>query len=300
MVRTKRWRLLILMMAVLGMCLSPSGHAQATLAPDLVISEVRISNVRDNTFTVSWITDQVATGEVRYGTSPGSLTQIAYDVRGVSATDDTHYVAVLGLTPSTLYYFDVASSGTVNNNGGAHFTVTTGPVLGLPASDTIYGLVYKQDWTTLSAGSLVYITLFDNNGTGSSGQAAELSSLVDSSGFWFTNLGSARRANLAGYFIYSSSGDGVELTTQGGSDGTVRRTIGTDYDSPAPNLVQGAGRFDFVAPAGVGVEDIQAEATCWHQPQSASCPASYDTDGDGDFDMVDIMRVAASWGCVTP
>ena len=78
------------------------------------------------------------------GASPANLTQIAQDVRGVSTTDDTHYVAVMGLTPGALYYFDVASSGTVNNCG-AHFTLTIGPVLGLPASDTVYGLVYKQD-----------------------------------------------------------------------------------------------------------------------------------------------------------
>ena len=65
----------------------------------------------------------------------------------------------------------------------------------------------------MSAGSIIYITLFDNNGVGSSGQAAELSSLVDSSGFWFTNLGSARLAD-GSVFAYSPSGDLMTLTLQ--------------------------------------------------------------------------------------
>lgn len=295
---TRLW-LLVLWLIVLCVGNGLSSHAQVMPPIQPIITDITISNVRDNTFTVSWITDQLAAGEVRYGTAPANLNHTAQDVRGVGMTD-THYVTVLGLAPNTVYYFDVASSGTVNNNGGAHFTVTTGPVLGLPAADTVYGLVYRQDWVTLSVGSIVYITLFDNNGSGSSGQAATLSSLVDSSGYWFANLGSARRTNLGGYFTYSSSGDGLILTTQGGFDGAVRRTTDTGADSPAPNLVQRSGRFDFMAPVGVGIEDVQAEATCWRQPLSASCPAAYDTDSDGDFDIVDTMRVAASWGCVTP
>ena len=51
---------------------------------------------------------------------------------------------------------------------------------------------------------IVYITLFDDDGSGSSGQAAELSSLVDSSGYWYANLGNARTADLSGYFNYSA------------------------------------------------------------------------------------------------
>ena len=52
-----------------------------------------------------------------------------------------------------------------------------------PSLDTIYGQVFKSAGTTVAKGTIVYITLFDDDGSGSLGQAAGLSSLVDSSGY---------------------------------------------------------------------------------------------------------------------
>ena len=96
----------------------------ANLAPQ--ISDVRVSNARDIYFVISWVTDEPSSGEVRYGASP-ALGEVAYDVRGASYVGRTHYVAVTGLAPSTTYYYDVVSGGTVSDNGGAHHTTATGP-----------------------------------------------------------------------------------------------------------------------------------------------------------------------------
>ena len=139
------------------------------------------------------------------------LSQIAPDVRGESTHDDTHYVTLLSLLPNTTYYFDVVSDGTTDDNGGGHYAATTGPTLGLPSSDTVYGQVFQGDGTTPAEGTVGYITLSDDNGSGSSGQAAELSGVADGSGYWSANLGSARTGDLSGYLNYSASGDKVEL-----------------------------------------------------------------------------------------
>ncbi|MBC8422446.1 MAG: right-handed parallel beta-helix repeat-containing protein, partial [Chloroflexi bacterium] len=155
------------------------------------ISEVRVTNVRDTSFTVSWITDIPSDGHANYGTDPATLDQIAYDARGTGARDDTHYVTIADLSPSTTYYFDVVSGSTTDDNGGAHYVVITGPTLGLPTVDTIYGQVFKEDETTPAEGTIVYITLRDKDGNGSSGEAALLSALVDGDGWWSTNLGNA-------------------------------------------------------------------------------------------------------------
>ena len=53
MLRTTKIWLSTLLPALLGGWIGLQGYAQTILMPDLVISEVRISNVRDNTFTVS-------------------------------------------------------------------------------------------------------------------------------------------------------------------------------------------------------------------------------------------------------
>lgn len=210
------------------------GEAAASQAP--AISDIRVSNVRDIYFVVSWITDEPSSGEVRYGTSP-SLGMVANDVRGAGYTGYTHYVAVTGLAPSTLYYFDVVSGATVDDNGGAHYQVTTGPTLSPPTSDAAWGLVYQSDGTTYAEGAIVYIRVQDNNGIGSSGQSALMSALVADSGYWFANLRSARTQDLGSYFDYSPSGDQVSLEAQGGNMGQATLVVDTANDSPAPAMV---------------------------------------------------------------
>ena len=201
------------------------------------ISDVRITNVRDVSFTVSWLTNVESTGEVRYGTDPNDLNQTAYDERGAATSDDTHYAIVSDLQSETTYYFDVVSGGTIDDNGGAHYSVTTGPSLGLPASDLIYGQVFKEGGTTVAEGTIVYITLSDVDEVDTSGQAAPLSSLVDSDGYWRTSLGNARTADLSDYFIYSASGDRVELEANGAGDGVGCERVDTANDTPATDIV---------------------------------------------------------------
>ena len=207
----------------------------AVSAQDAIISEVRVTNVRDITFSVSWMTNQSATGEVHYGTNPANLDQIACDDRGAATSDDTHYVTLTGLSPNTTYFFDAVSNSTVDDHNGDHYSVTTGPTLGLPSSDTIYGQVFKSDGTTFADGTIVYITLKDNDGLGSSDQAAKMSSLIsaESGGYWFANLGNAREADLSAYFEYSASGDSVMLLAKGAAEGCASRTVDTNADSPA-------------------------------------------------------------------
>ncbi len=217
-----------------------SEFSSPAVPPGPTISDVRTTNARDTSFTVSWITNVDATSEVHYGTDPANLDQVAYDDRGGETSDDTHYVTLLSLSPDTTYYFDVASWGTRDDNEGAHYMVTTGPTLEVPVSDTIYGQVFKEDETTPAEGTIVYITLFDDDQNGSPGQAALMSSLVDSSGYWYANLGNARTADLGDYFEYSASGDEMELEAQGASHGTASQTVDTANDSPAPSMVLGS------------------------------------------------------------
>ncbi len=202
-----------------------------------IISEVRTTNVRDTSLTVSWITNINTEGEVHYGTDPANLDQTAYDDRGAETFDDTHYVTLEGLLPNTTYYFDDVSGSTTDDNGGAHYSVTTGPTLGLPASDTIYGQVFQEDETTPAEGTIVYITLMDHDGSGSPDEAAPLSALVDGTGYWNANLGNARLADLSAYFTYSASGDQVKLEAQGAADGTGCLLVDTADDSPAADLI---------------------------------------------------------------
>ncbi|MGB0384698.1 MAG: M36 family metallopeptidase [Ardenticatenaceae bacterium] len=201
-----------------------------------VISDVRTSNLRDVSFTVSWLTDAASSGYIRYGTDPNNLSQSAQDVRGPATSDETHYVLLDNLAPNTTYYFDVLSGSAIDDNAGAHYTITTGATLGVPGTDTVYGNVFRADGTTPANGTLVYITLNNNDENGSTGQSAPLSALVQD-GVWNVNLGNVRIADLSTYFSYSASGDQLRLEAYGAANSTACQSVDTAQDQPASAMV---------------------------------------------------------------
>jgi len=204
---------------------------------------IKNTNINDQAFTVSWVTDAEEVGEIRYGTDPDNITIIAYDDRGASVSDDTHHVTIGGLVSETVYYYDIVSGEVTYDNGGSHYSVSTGPTLALPASDTIYGKVYKSDGSTPAEGAIVYVTVTDNNGAGSSGNSQVLSGLVDSDGWWNVNIGPIRTGDLSSYYAYSASGDSVVIDAQGAVDGGASQTVDTDSDTPAPTLINEVNCF---------------------------------------------------------
>ncbi|MGB0384626.1 MAG: FG-GAP-like repeat-containing protein [Ardenticatenaceae bacterium] len=216
---------------------SPTPTATSTPPNEIIISEVRTSNVRDISFTVSWLTNATMAGHIRYGSDPNALNQSAYDTRGVNTADETHYVVLNSLSANTTYYFDVVSADVTDDNNGAHYMVTTAPILDLPTSDLIFGQVKKADGATPAEGTLVYISLQDGDQVGSSGSAAPLSALVDDGGFWNLNLGDARIADLSSFFQYAASGDLLRLDAQGGSEGSGCLRVDTANDEPASDIV---------------------------------------------------------------
>ena len=204
---------------------------------EAAIARVKVTNVRDTSFTVSWSTDAIATGWVNYGTSP-ALGQTAYDDRGAKAIGQSHHVTLQGLSPQTTYYFEVVSGATVDDHKGSCYQVPTGPTLDLPVSDSIYGRVYESDGITPAVGAIVYVTLQDADSAGSPGEAGVMTALVDADGWWQANLGNARLAVGSGYFTYSAAGDTVVLMARGVDGGFVSRTVGTgDLGSVAPLML---------------------------------------------------------------
>lgn len=208
--------------------------APAFAAP--VISDISIGNVRDTMFTVAWVTSSPVTGTLNYGTT-AALGNTAVDVRGTSASGTTHYVTVSGLAPDTSYYFDILSADAVDDNGGSHYRVTTGPVLALPASDTTHGRVFRPGGTVPATGTIVQLVLSDNDSSPTFGTSAPMLALVDTSGYWYGNLGDARTSDLTAYFTYTpSGGDNLQIVAYGGDAGDRSLVINTINGNPAPDL----------------------------------------------------------------
>ncbi len=222
--------LLLLAWAIMLLCSPatavPAPAAMGLNAPTMMpgaTSNVRVTNLSDKGFTVSWVTNVAAAGQVNYDTTPTLGRQQADDL---GAGPYTHHVSLGGLAPSVTYYFDVVSDGQTDDNGGLHYSVTTGPTLAIPSMDTIYGQVFRPDGVTPVAGAIVYVTVADRNGSGSSDRSAPLSALSDADGYWFVNLASIRAADYAAYFSYSAAGgDDLELQANDGPPGVAALTV---------------------------------------------------------------------------
>ena len=203
------------------------------------ISNVRVSNVEDGRFVVSWLTDVPLDGRAKVYIGGGAVRTFE-DNRGSATLAKTHYVTVKGLQPNANYTFDVLSDQFVDHNQTQHYSVTTGPALSPRPVDTARGRVLMPDGLTPIPQAVVHITLQDHDDQGSSGAAAVLSTLTNANGVWSVNLATARQNGLAVPYGYSLSGDRlrVEAITEPRSSGCL--IVDTADDSPTPDLVLGA------------------------------------------------------------
>lgn len=192
--------------------------------PQTTPKNVKITNVTDTSFTVSFLTDESTAGFIKYGTEANTLRSQASDDRdqlsGTVASYTLHHITVRGLQANTSYFFTLGTGSTASfDNNGAPFTVKTAQRGGTPpAAKTIYGTVLNPQGSP-AEGSIVYVTL---NGVG------ELSSLVKASGSWAVPLSNARTTDGSA-FATTNDSDAVTIVVQGpmaSQESQVTTTVG--------------------------------------------------------------------------
>jgi hypothetical protein len=261
--------------------------AAAVSRPAGTISNVRVTNLSDKGFTVSWTTNVASVGQVNYGMTPALGSSRSEDP---GAGPYTHHVSLGGLTPNTPYYFDVISGGYRDDNGGLHYTVTTGPTLTIPGMDTVYGQVFRPDGTTPVAGAIVYVTVVDRNGSGGSGRSAALSALSDADGYWFVNLASIRTADSAAYFSYSAAGgDDLELQANDGPPGAAVLAVDLGQSYVAGGYRTAAPPLNLAPFRPSGAVTLDAAAVAAGTTVAAWCG------GSQQAATIAFIQAAASW-----
>lgn len=190
--------------------------------------DIRVSNIGDNSATISWITDKESVNFLTWGESSGSLSKIEKE----SETDQkfyTHSVTLSGLKPSTAYYYKINSDGTSYDNKGIPWQFTTGPAISsAPNSINISGSVISG--TGLPANrALVYTTV---NGY-------VISTLTSESGNYIFQLGMARTPNLTSYAQIDSHTTLLEISVSTGPNGVASATIFPESAQPVPPIVLG-------------------------------------------------------------
>ncbi|MEW6606086.1 MAG: T9SS type A sorting domain-containing protein [bacterium] len=211
------------------------GTASATIPKN-----VQITNVTDNQFIISWITDVNEIGYIMWGTNTGSLSERALDIRDTGTPtiqDDTHYVKVMSnstitIGATTTYYYQIVS-GTQTSGVGS---VTTGVEKTSETKPGVYGYVYK--WGPNPAtGTIVYLMLQDADGTSTLGTSALYSELILSpDGGWVALPANFRIPDLSDFFDYSDN-DNLWIYTEGANDGTATLTLKIGSSSPTPDII---------------------------------------------------------------
>jgi len=163
--------------------------------PQTTPKNIRVSNVTDTGFTVSFLTDEATAGFVKYGTEEGKLSSQSSDDRdqlsGSVGTFTLHHITVRGLQPATPYFYALGTGSKAQfDNNGVPFKISTAKRAGAPAAaKTVYGNITTTSGAPAD-GSIVYVTVEE---------VGDLSSLVKSSGSWAIPLSNARLSDGSGY-----------------------------------------------------------------------------------------------------
>ena len=226
---------------VAGVFLIKNGQAWFTRAnPEITPKQLKITNITEKSFAVSWVTDGQVAGFIQYGTKEKELFYNATDDRdqlsGTQGKFFVHHITARGLKAETNYFFKVNSGGKIFDNNGQPYQVKTAPLIQESAleSDIAYGVVLKQDGSS-AEGVLVYLSLAN---------ASPLSTITKSSGSWAIPLNLARSKDLLSWATYDKEASVEEIFVQGGPLGTATAIGVTKNDSPLPPITLGQN-FDF-------------------------------------------------------
>ncbi len=231
-------------------------------APEYAPQKVKITNVSENGFVVSWITQDPTIGFVKWGETASSLSTTTTDDRdqlaGSSNEYRTHYISIQDLKPGATYYFKLGSQkNQLYDNNGQPFSITTPLTLGTPPpADTAYGTVNTAA-DTPAEGAIVYLSL-DN--------ATPVSALVKQNGNWAANLSTARTLDLSAYATYDAATTKIEIAVQPATGELTKVTTNTANDQPVPTITIGQ-TTDFSAntsptpTTALGSPEPQAQAT---------------------------------------
>jgi hypothetical protein len=171
----------------------------------------RLTNLTENSFTVSFYTDEKTTGFIKYGTDPKKLKSQASDDRdqlsGNVGKYHLHHITVRGVEPNTTYYYVLGTGSRAEfDNQGEPFEAKSHPKPNgsPPEARTVYGSVSTAGGTP-AEGSIVYLS---TEGGG------DMSSLVKSSGSWAIPLSKARTSDGTDYAQIKQD-DQIKLLIQG-------------------------------------------------------------------------------------
>ncbi|MEX0895892.1 MAG: fibronectin type III domain-containing protein [Patescibacteria group bacterium] len=203
--------------------------------PETTPKKIKVTNVTDRSFTVSFMTDEATTGFVRYGTDQSNLdSQQTDDRNSLSSSVDEyalHHITVRSLQPNTVYFYILGTgAGARFDNQGEPFRIITAR-RGVPTANvrSVHGSV-RSDSGAPAQGAVIYLS---SEGVG------EMSTVVPQSGAWSIPISQARTPDGSEYAKFEDE-TSIQLFVQGPSpQQTAQVTTTVAQAQPLPTLTYG-------------------------------------------------------------
>lgn len=99
---------------------------QGLAGPEEIPRELRVTNLSENSASISWTTDKPGVASVVYGTNQEiTPSLLAFDDRGGNTASTVHYITLKNLKPATAYYFRLICQGRSFDNQGTPYVFST-------------------------------------------------------------------------------------------------------------------------------------------------------------------------------
>lgn len=197
--------------------------ATAEFAP----KDVRISNITDTSFTVSWTTDRETSGFVKWGGASASLDKTELDELSQSFV---HLLSLRSLSPQTTYFFKISSGGEEFDNNGIPWQANTGQTLPIPnKTNLVSGTVLSASGQP-AKNTLVYLT---------AGGGSLLSTITSQTGSWVAPISQVRTQNLSDFITIDEKNTLIEISVNAGPEGVASAQIYPQSARPAPPIILG-------------------------------------------------------------
>jgi hypothetical protein len=189
-----------------------------------VPKNVRVSNITDNSVTVTWTTDIPSKGFIKWGKSELSLSKVALE--DGNETNNIHSANIIGIEAGTSIYFKINSDGKDYDNQGIAWQIQSlGKKINSNENIIASGTILNPDGST-PAKAIVYLTV---NGNVASATTSPEGNFV---------------IPLSTYFETIVDTSPIEISVQGGTSGTTQAVIYPKTIKFIPTMILGRS-YDF-------------------------------------------------------
>lgn len=202
--------------------------------------DVRLTNVTDKQFTISWASRIEESGYIFYGTDQSNSENWPKidDDRGSDIIDDIHHITVTKLSSETTYYFKIVSGTITDDNDGQYFSVTTSPHLFPNIGHNICqpsGYIYTDETKNeLAFDSIVYINFSGET----EAQNSDIWSVLyhSENQLWELNLSNLKTKDHTEFYDYTCGVSQLFIEVQGGNSGTFQMNT-TAVDNQLEDII---------------------------------------------------------------